>query len=656
MAEPPVRAMDDNGLGAEDVDVPRRRAVVAALALVVALLGALPAPSSALLGSAGGSGTPAAALDPVLQATLATAAPGSPVEAALVFRGVPTAGDLALVRAVGVATVPLSRLPMAIVRGTPAQLRALSLLAPVASLWGNHGLELVLHESVPQIQADAVWAAPYGFTGRGVRVAVLDSGIDGTHPDLAYPSKTVQNVKILGYQKYASPTYAIEDLSNTDTTTGHGTHVAGIIAGAGAASAGYYTGVAPGAELVGVGSADGTDMLTALAGYDWILANRERYGIKVINNSWADGKIAYSPDDPLNVASKAAADAGITVVFAAGNDGQSSGNVFNRYAWPDWVVSVGGTTKLGTIGDYSSAGDDVHHPTVMAPGSFIASTRASTGAVTNANSSPFDLTDPMAPRIIAPEHTLHYTAAIGTSMSAPHVAGVVALLLEAAPWLKPAQVKAILAATATPIAGCPVAWCGAGQVNALAAVQAALASANSAPLASLVSSVLSGAAPLSVVLDASGSVDVDGTVVSYRWDVDGDGDEDAVTGGPTLPWTYGPGVWSPAVRAVDDDGLASAPVSVEVRSSNPPVAAARAPGKAKSGTVVTFDASSSSDPDGSIVSWTFTFGDGTSVVSSSPVVRHAYAADRALVFGWTVTVTDDAGVSDATGGSIKITP
>ena len=650
--------MDDNGLDPEDGQVPRRRAVVVAVALVLALLGALPSPSSALLGSGlgGATGTVAARLDPVLTATLAAAAPTSTVEAALVFDGAPTLGDLSLVRAVGVAAVPLTRLPMAIVRGTPAQLRALSLLAPVASLWGNHDLELVLRESVPQIQADAVWAAPYGFTGRGVRVAVLDSGIDGTHPDLAYPTKTVQNVKVLGYQKYLAPTYAVEGLTTTDTTTGHGTHVAGVIAGSGAASGGIYTGVAPGAELVGVGSADGTDMLTALAGYDWILANRERYGIKVINNSWADGTITYSPDDPLNVASKAAADAGITVVFAAGNDGQASGNVFNRYAWPDWVVSVGGTTKLGTIGDYSSAGDDVHHPTVMAPGSFIASTRALTGFVTNANSSPLDLTDPMAPRIIAPEHTLHYTAAIGTSMSAPHVAGVVALLLEAAPWLTPAQVKAILASTATPIAGCPVAHCGAGQVNALAAVQAALSSRNAAPVATLVSSVLAGAAPLDVVLDASGSSDPDGSVVSWRWDTDGDGDDDAVTSGPMLPWTYPSGVWAPAVRAVDDDGLASAPASLEVRSSNPPVASASAPGRARSGTAVTFDASASSDPDGSVVSWTFTFGDGTSVVSSSPVVTHAYAADRALVFGWTVTVTDDAGVSDATGGSIKITP
>jgi serine protease AprX len=647
--------MDVNRPSPEDGSVPRRRSFALLLSLLLvasgvgraeALLPVVPVP---------------APMDAVLSATLASVTSATPVEAALVFKAPPSVGDLGLVRAVGVDTVALRRLPMAIVRGTPAQLRALALLAPVASLWGNHELELALHESVPQISADKVWAPPLGFTGRGVRVAVLDSGIDGTHPDLSYGTKTVQNVKILGYQKYAAPTYAIENLVDTDTTTGHGTHVAGIVAGSGAASDGYYRGVAPGADLIGVGAADGTDMLTALAGYDWILANRERYGIRVINNSWADGKIAYSESDPLNVASKAAADAGITVVFAAGNDGQASGNVLNRYAWPSWVIAVGGTTKLGTLGDYSSAGDDVHHPTVLAPGSYIASTRALTGVATDANSSPLDLTDPMAPRIIAPEYTLQYTAAIGTSMAAPHVAGVVALLLEAVPSLTPAAVKSVLAATATPLPGCPVAWCGAGQVNALAAVQAALAGfgsvpVNAAPAAALVAMPSSGAAPLAVTLDASGSSDSDGSIVAYRWDVEGDGVVDVTTSAPLLSRSYGAGSWSPSVVAVDDDGAVSAPVAVAVRASDPPVARASVPSKAKAGASVRFDASGSTDPDGSIVSYRFTFGDGTpDVVSASPVVSHAYSANRALVFGWTVVVTDDAGLADATSGSVKIT-
>jgi serine protease AprX len=330
--------MDVNPSYPDDGGVPHRRSIVVALGLALALVLPLATPANgSLLGSVTTTLT-GATLDPVLRSVLATAAPTAEVEVAVVLEGVPTGAILDLLRSTGAAAVPLRRLPMAIVRGTPAQLRAVALLAPVESLWGNHDLELVLHESVPQIQADAVWAPPLGYTGEGVAVAVLDSGIDGNHPDLAFGTKTVQNVKVLGYQKYVEPTLVVEDLVNTDTTTGHGTHVAGIVAGSGAASDGYYTGVAPGADLVGVGSADGTDMLTALAGYDWILDNRARYGIRVINNSWADGTIAYDPHDPLNVASKAAHDAGITVVFAAGNDGQASGNVLNRYAWPEWVV------------------------------------------------------------------------------------------------------------------------------------------------------------------------------------------------------------------------------------------------------------------------------------------------------------------------------
>ena len=644
--------MDVNGPGPDDGEVLRRR-------LVALVLGLLVVPVAAGLGrpASGVGGLPvAAAIDGVLAAALASASPTEPIEAAVVFDAAPKGQELSLLRSTGVAAVALRELPMAVVRGTRSQLQAVSLLAPVASLWGNHDLELVLHESTQLIQANDVWAPPLGFTGRGVAVAVLDSGIDATHPDLRRPAKTVQNVKVLGYQKYVAQTLTVEDLDDTDTTTGHGTHVAGIVAGDGSASAGYYRGVAPGASLVGVGAADGTDMLTALAGYDWILANHQRYGIKVINNSWADGTIAYDPDDPLNRASKAAADAGLTVVFAAGNDGQASGNVFNRYAWPSWVVSVGGGTKLGTLGDYSSAGDDVHHPDLIAPGSFIASTRASTGVVTNANSSPLDLTDPMNPRIIAPEHTLHYTAAIGTSMSAPHVAGVVALMLEANPALTPVQVRALLVSSATPMPTCPVAHCGAGYVNALAAVRASLSAVNSPPVASLAAAPSSGAAPLLVSLDASASSDADGFVAAWRWDFEGDGAVDLTTSVPTTSHTFGRGVFNPSVTAVDDDGVASSPVAVEVRASDPPVASATAPAKGRSGQPVTFDASASSDPDGSIVSYRFTFGDGSTMTSSTPVVTHVYAANRPLTFGWTVTVTDDTGGSDAAGGTVKITP
>src|SRR5439155_24095552 len=126
------------------------------------------------------------------------------------------------------------------------------------------------------IRADAVQAS--GITGKGIGIAILDSGIDGLYnPDLHYPDKTVQNVKVLvnlpdlfTFKGSISKTAKaadlfVENLLNSETSVGHGTHVAGIAAGLGTASAGYYTGVAPGANLVGLGTGDIPFILSAPA-------------------------------------------------------------------------------------------------------------------------------------------------------------------------------------------------------------------------------------------------------------------------------------------------------------------------------------------------------------------------------------------------------
>ncbi len=571
--------------------------------------------------------------------------------------------QLSALRAAGLDATPYVNLPMVALQGPAAAFVAASQLPFVRSLWGDHPLEATLEQSTQMIQADDVYSPATcgcgvaGFTGHGVRIAILDSGIDATHPDLALGTKTVQNVKLLGYDKiFGSSLLTLEDQPDTDTTTGHGTHVAGIAAGSGGLSGGRYAGVAPGADLVGVGAADGLDMLTALSGYDWILGHRAQYGIRVVNNSWADGSITYDPNDPLNVASKSAHDAGITVVFAAGNDGKTSGNVYNRYAWPDWVIGVAGVDKLGVPGTYSSSGDAAHHPTVSAPGSWIISTRAQTGVVSFPNQLPVDPTDPANPRVVSPELWPYYTAMVGTSMAAPHVAGEVALVLEANPALTPDQVKAVIASTTTPIAGCGVEDCGTGLVNALGAVRAALSMRNVPPVAALSATPLSGPAPLAVTLDGSASSDADGTVVGYRWDFDGDGTIDAQTTSAVVSHTYAAGDWRAGLTVVDDDGTTSTPIDVELRSSNPPTARASVPSKAKGGTPVTLDASASSDSDGSIVSYQFTFGDGTQVTSTSPVVTHVWSPMRATTYGWTLVVTDDAGIRAGTQGTIKITP
>jgi serine protease AprX len=637
----------------------RRNALAVVVSALVAGVLAFASPVAPAAGLSSG-----AFVDPALADVLAAASPTTTVEAAVVLPRIATATDLTLLTSAGVSVGAFKRLPVVAVKGTPSQLLALQTLSIVRSIWFNSPVQESLDQSTAQLQATEVWreprpaGEPVGYTGRGVGVATIDSGIDGLHPGIAYPSITVQNVKPVGFKDLVWGA-AVEDVPATDLLSGHGSHVAGIIAGRGTA-AGQYKGVAPGAHLIGLGASDGLEMLTILQSYDWILQNKDRYAIRVINNSWAhsEPQVPYVTGNPLDVASKAAADAGLVVVFAAGNAGQA-GDVFNNYARNDWVVSVGGVDKNGRLASFSSRGNSTHHANVMAPGHFIASARATMGPISQANATPFDLTNPASPRMVPVDQWPYYTVKSGTSMAAPHVSGVVALMLEANASLTPAQARSILISTARPVPGCAVIDCGAGTVNALAAVRAAKGlAANAAPVASLSATPASGQAPLTVSLDASASTDADGTIAQYRWDFDGDSHVDAVTTSPTVTRVYDAGVHRPRITVVDDRGLASASAGdVEIRVSNPPHASAFAPARAKSGAAVTFDASASTDPDGDIVAYEWNFGDGSPVVTTStPTITHTYSVNRATVFGWAVRVVDAAGVADAAGGSIRITP
>src|SRR3989475_395701 len=298
-------------------------------------------------------------------------------------------------------------------------------------------------------------------------IAILDSGIDGLYnPDLVYPTHTVQNVKVIfnlsDVVTFKGPApkplkqgvdIFAENLPNSETSVGHGTHVAGITAALGTASGGYYTGVAPGANVVGVGTGDVLFIFFALAGFDYILEHQQAYNIKAVNNSWGTSG-AFDPKDPINKASKTVHNHGVTVVFAAGNDGPDQ-NTLNPYSVAPWVIGVAAGCKLVSpdptnsaihcadqtgqnrapiLADFSSrglAGDPLYHPDITAPGVHIVSTRASTGTVLNgldANHD-FNLTSTCA---ISAANEPFYTCASGTSMATPHVVGVVALMQQAA--------------------------------------------------------------------------------------------------------------------------------------------------------------------------------------------------------------------------------
>ncbi|HEU4455253.1 MAG TPA: S8 family serine peptidase [Longimicrobium sp.] len=412
-----------------------------------------------------------------------------------------TTGTLAgQLKALGSGVVVFRHLSMTLALATPGQIAGIAGLHGVEGVWANRKVPLALRESIASMRADL--AHGMGVTGKGVGIAIMDSGINGTNPDVAFPGKTVANLKFImnlnsllvddGTPSVGGELY-VQNLPNSDNTSGHGTHVAGIAAGSGASTFGGYKGVAHGAHLVGLSVGEGLNVLYAsvLQATDWLLENRARYNVQVVNNSWG-GSGTYDPSDPVVEASKAMHDAGITVVFAAGNEGPGENTISVQSVAP-WVISVAAGCKLyvfdptgsasscadasgraSVLADFSSrgvAGDPLLHPDVTAPGVNIVSTRSAIGVVPV-----LGITSDLNGCNIGIQNLGNYTCMSGTSMSAPHVAGVVALMEEASGGkLTPAQAEQILVNTARPLPG--YAWweVGAGYVDAYAAVRAARA-------------------------------------------------------------------------------------------------------------------------------------------------------------------------------------
>ncbi len=366
---------------------------------------------------------------------------------------------------------PLKELPMAGAILTSAQVQTVASWDGVESIYFNAPLKYFNYEA-GQITGGHTVHDSLHLKGNGRTVAVIDSGIDGNHPDLQFGSKTIQNVKIASDLGLAGAGITLENVPNTDTSSGHGTHVAGTVAGTGAASAGdarrpnYYAGIAPEAKLLGLGVGEGLNILFALEAFDYALANQKRYSIDVITNSWGSSSGPYDPNNPINQASFEAYKRGMVVAFAAGNDGPED-DTLNPYAVVPWVINVGSGTKAGDISDFSSRGvpgDFYKHIDVIAPGTRICSTRAIGTAI-----------GALGPVVNAtyPEYTARYHCISGTSMATPFVAGTVALLLEANPQLSPDQIESILMQSATPMPAYAYHQVGGGYINVLAAVDLA---------------------------------------------------------------------------------------------------------------------------------------------------------------------------------------
>ncbi|MDT5061627.1 MAG: serine protease AprX [Acidobacteriota bacterium] len=417
------------------------------------------------------------------------------------------ATHLNVLRSVGITKgLTLQKLGMVAVTATAGQVKALAANAAVRSIWSNDRLHYLDNEvrtvsGVERARTDAAFTRANGglpVSGAGdFSVVINDSGIDATHPDLQLGKNVIQNVLIAtDSQSNNAVVYTheldgftslqvVENVPDTDLNVGHGTHCAGIVGGTGQQSGGKYAGVAPGAKLIGTGSGAVLFILNALGGFEWSLTNQPIYKIRIISNSYG-GNGPFNPDDPVNIATKAAHDANITVVFAAGNSGPGK-DTMNPYAKAPWVIGVGAGTKEGGLASFSSRGtpredrlansdpyDDGDAPTLVAPGTgreFASNSAKFTAAYvsTRSKSNIFanGLTDDAE---LSPSYLPYYTQISGTSMATPFIAGTAALMLDANPLLSPDEIKQILTATASRMPGYEEYQVGAGYVNVYAAV------------------------------------------------------------------------------------------------------------------------------------------------------------------------------------------
>lgn len=291
---------------------------------------------------------------------------------------------------------------------TPQGIMALEQHADVEQVWMDLPVHICLNDSVPIIRAPQVWDA--GFKGTGVRVAIVDTGIDPDHPDFAGRILTTQDFTGEGARD----------------NHGHGSHVAGIVAGAGTASEGTYRGVAPEASILAakVLRGDGSGMMSdVMAGIEWAVDQ----GAQVINLSLGSSG-SCDGTDALSATCDAAVEHGVVMCVAAGNDGPGASTVGSPGCARRVITigaSVSGSGPGDSIADFSSRGptsDGRIKPDLAFPGVDIVSCRAQGTSMGT----------PVGER---------YTRASGTSMATPHATGVVALLLQAFPDLTPEDIK-----------------------------------------------------------------------------------------------------------------------------------------------------------------------------------------------------------------------
>ncbi|MEU6657496.1 S8 family serine peptidase [Streptomyces sp. NPDC046821] len=311
--------------------------------------------------------------------------------------------------------------------------------AGIGKVWLDGRVKASLDESVPQIGADE--AHKRGVTGKGVKVAVLDTGYDKGHPDL--------KGRVVAEQDFTGDGGGVQD------EQGHGTHVSSTVAGTGAASGGRYAGVAPGADLI-----EGQVLDYSGSGYDsWILAGMEwaaAQGADIVSMSLGGSQASDGTDAMSAAVDRISREHGTLFVIAAGNTGDQT---IGSPGAADEALTVGSVTKSGELSSFSSRGPRQGRwavkPEIAAPGSDIVAARAA-GTLADAavNSS--------------------YASLSGTSMATPHVAGAAALLKQKHPDWTGQQLKAALVGTASEVKGTTVDQTGGGLTDVPAAMDASV--------------------------------------------------------------------------------------------------------------------------------------------------------------------------------------
>jgi serine protease AprX len=327
-------------------------------------------------------------------------------------------------------------LPAAAMRVRPADIEALSRDETVEYIWPDLPVHTCLDVSVPQIQVPSVWNE--GYQGQGIKIGIVDTGIDPTHAD--FEGRIAEMTSFVGGD-------------GTDDN-GHGSHVAGIAAGTGAASGGKYRGVAPAASLFSAKVLDangGGSMSGVMAGIEWAVEQ----GVHVINLSLGSSGACDGTDALSTLCDQAVQQFGIVLCAAAGNAGPHPSTVGSP-GCARWVITVGAVDDNDKVTNFSSRGptlDGRVKPDIAFPGAGIVAAQANGTSLG---------------RIVVPG----YVELSGTSMATPHATGTVALLQQALPDLTPNQVKWALLSTALGLGDNPNNQ-GSGRADAFAALQKA---------------------------------------------------------------------------------------------------------------------------------------------------------------------------------------